>query len=729
MNNNRTAKIASIIEQRRPLKEKIGVVKANINTLASNLRTLAECRDRLMTQVDDQNVAVRLKEINFLTLQQQIAEELAALTKLEARFSRDTLNIGVVGLMGQGKSTLLQSLSGLTDDEIPARKGGACTAVRSIICHQEGQTYAEVTIHSEDSFLEEVISPYYKELDLGSTPTSLDAFARPLPPLPNGNATKNSMYDHLQRDYHQNLQQYRHFLNSGLPRKLSPIPKEEIPKYVIQQRDGLGDLISFNHLTVRQVEIFCPFKNSEVGKIALVDVPGLGDTRLGDENLMLKTLGEEVDLVIFVRRPDALRYGWEKKDTDLYKAAAEALPDLASRSFMVLNLVTGDDNSVGCKHHQDTIRDKHINVVQSTIANCSKPESANEVLDLVLNYLVDNITYLDQKSSSLCQDRITAIQNQVNLELAKAYEALGQSTKSESDSPIFVPLFNQLWKKLTNDLEELLKELRKNRDEVDIDFKAQVDAAIQACRDDTGIPSIEQIEERNNIEGGYPIAYGKYLNEIRAHLSEKFLSLDEGLKRSLNRVKSQVAEVLISQVGLGNLTEARGVAFINAITTQLPEELIPGQKSKIKFGFKLLAEFELSYRGLVQHRIRQHLDGLTPNEPVTKRLSKSPNAQQVLSCLKTAHAEAVYKCGNALEELLCEPSQAAFAIVEEFLDRILRAADVKDEWQIFLDDVKVEVWSKEFLPLRQLYQLRREWLNSVEQVESANQLDCLRFLN
>ncbi|MFB2837573.1 hypothetical protein [Floridanema evergladense] len=290
-------------------------------------------------------------------------------------------------------------------------------------------------------------------------------------------------------------------------------------------------------------------------------------------------------------------------------------------------------------------------------------------------------------------------------------------------------MFNQLWKKLTNDLEELLKELRKNRDEVDIDFKAQVDAAIQACRDDTGIPSIEQIEERNNIEGGYPIAYGKYLNEIRAHLSEKFLSLDEGLKRSLNRVKSQVAEVLISQVGLGNLTEARGAEFINAIAIQLPEELIPGQKSKIKFGFKLLAEFELSYRGLVQHRIRQHLDGLTPNEPVTKRLSKSPNAQQVLSCLKTAHAEAVYKCGNALEELLCEPSQAAFAIVEEFLDRILRAADVKDEWQIFLDDVKVEVWSKEFLPLRQLYQLRREWLNSVEQVESANQLDCLRFLN
>lgn len=58
------------------------------------------------------------------------------------------------------------------------------------------------------------------------------------------------------------------------------------------------------------------------------------------------------------------------------------------------------------------------------------------------------------------------------------------------------------------------------------------------------------------------------------------------------------------------------------------------------------------------------------------RLS-TPTAQQVLTHLKTAHAEAVYKCETALEDLLCEPSQAAFAIAEEFLDRILRAAGVE----------------------------------------------------
>ncbi|MFB2935289.1 dynamin family protein [Aerosakkonemataceae cyanobacterium BLCC-F154] len=746
MNNNRSAKIASIIEQRRPLKEKIGVVKENINTLASNLRNLAECRDRLMAQVDDRNVAVRLKEINFLTIQQQIAEELAALTKLEARFSRDTLNIGVVGLMGQGKSTLLQSLSGLTDDEIPARKGGACTAVRSIICHQEGQTYAEVTIHSEESFLEEVISPYYKELNLGSTPTSLDAFARPLPPLLSGNATKNSMYDHLQRDYHQNLQQYRHLLNSGLPRKLPPIPKEEIPKYIVQQRNGLGDLISFNHLAVQQVEIFCPFKNSEVGKIALVDVPGLGDTRLGDENLMLETLGEEVDLVIFVRRPDALRYGWEKKDTDLYKSAAEALPDLASRSFMVLNLVTGDDNFVGCKHHKDTIKDKHINVVQCTIANCSKPESANEVLDLVLNYLVDNITDLDKQYASYCQKRLIEIQKVVDAELNKARTAFGQDDLDDYQAieELFSKLFGNdkkgWWKDVAFSLQKLRSELWLTRQSPDNNLQAGIDTAIAACQKGAGIllsdSPIEEINERISVSSPFR-AYADYQDELRVLLSRNFQSLDEGLKQSIENVKSQVSEVLTQQGRLGMLTNESGSNFFKSISDLVPERL-----GKLKQGFKIIADFELSYRGLILHRIRQHLDGLTnitatsgqsrqvdDQQNPTLLVSSSTSAEEILEALKIDYDIAVNRIKPALEEFLCEPSQAAYAMVEEFVDNVIRQEDISEEWKNFLRPLRGQIWPDEFGKPEQERQQRKAWLDLINHVANTSKSDLFQFSN
>ena len=276
-------------------------------------------------------------------------------------------------------------------------------------------------------------------------------------------------------------------------------------------------------------------------------------------------------------------------------------------------------------------------------------------------------------------------------------------------------------------MRELLQDLRKQRDQVNTDFKNKVEEALQNCRTDSGIPSIDEIEVRSRSAGGHPNAYYQYLTEVRAHLSQQFLSLDEGLKLSLERVKSQVAELLISQ-GLSGLTEARGAEFIREIAKLVPDRLIPRQPSKLKFGFLLLAEFELSYRGFVQHRIRQHLDGLIPNEPTTLQLSKSPSAQQVLINLKTAHAEAVYKCENALQNLLCEPSQAAFAIVEEFLDRVLRARDVEIEWRIFLDDVRLKVWPTEFTELGNRTRQRRDWLDSVAQATAANQADLMEFL-
>jgi energy-coupling factor transporter ATP-binding protein EcfA2 len=748
MPENRTTKIASIIQQRIPLKDKIRAVRANITTLKSNLQDLKEYRDRLIAEVEDPNVINCLQEIDFLTIESRIAEELAVLTKLEARFSRNTLNIGVVGLMGQGKSTLLQSLSGLTNNEIPAFKGGACTAVRSTIYHQEGQTYAEVTIHSEDSFLKEVISPYYEKLNLGFPPTSLDDFANPLPPLPSDNATKNSMYDHLQKDYHQNLRRYQHFLNPGLPRKMPPIPREDISQYVTQQRNEKGDLISFNHLVVRQVEIFCPFNNSDVGKIAFVDVPGLGDTKLGDETLMLETLGKEVDLVLFVRRPDSLRYGWQKQDTDLYETAAEALPDLASRSFMVLNLVTGEDNSAGCKQHQDTINDKHINVVECVTANCANGEEAHQVLDRVLDYLTFKITALDNPYASLCQQKLIELQKAVGAELNKAQMAFGEENIDYYNDieELFSKLFGNdnkgWWKDVALSLQKLRYRLWSNRQNPDNNLQLGVAAAIEACQKGAGILlaensiALEQINQRISVSSSFK-AYADYQDELRVLLSRNFQSLDEGLKQSIENVKSQVAKVLIEKGNLGTLTNEQGSKFFKSIY-----DLVPERRKKLKQGFKIFADFELSYRGLILHRIRQHLDGLT-NIPATSGqsgqsyeqqnptllVSSFTSAEDILEALKIDYDKAVYRIKPALEEFLCEPSQAAYAMVEEFVDNIIRQEDIVEEWKNFLRPLRGQIWSAEFAKTEQKRQQQKGWLDLVNHGTSANQSDLFRFLN
>ena len=224
------------------------------------------------------------------------------------------------------------------------------------------------------------------------------------------------------------------------------------------------------------------------------------------------------------------------------------------------------------------------------------------------------------------------------------------------------------------------------------------------------------------MEGSYGIAYDKYLHEVRAYLSQQFLALDDGLKRSLETIKAEVVDVLSNKGRLRALSDKQGSDLLAEIEHILPDDL-----QQLKLGFNILASFNLSYRGLVQHRIRKHLDRLTPNE-ATVKLTLNPSAQEILVSLQTLHAEAVYECEQALEELFCEPSQAAYAIVEEFVDRILRAKDVKNEWLIFLQEVRSDVWSTEFEKLGENSRLRREWLAIVDKAASASQDNLINLL-
>ncbi|MEA5489852.1 hypothetical protein [Pseudanabaena galeata] len=697
-------------------------VESNLKTIALALQDLDKYRSQLISKVDDLESIGRLREINLTDIQSSINEELGALGKLKNRFSRNTLNIGVIGRARQGKSRLLQSLSGLSD-EIPTGSLTDCTAVRSTIHHNPNvETYGEVWFHSERSFLDEVIHPYYEKLNLGIKPFTVEEFARNLPSIhSDASAEVKAIYKNLS-EYHINFDKYKHLFSQASPHRIS---KEQVREYVAQYSiDGKEKF--FNFFAVREVKIVCSFPQSDVGQITLVDMPGLGNTRLGDDKRLIQILGQDIDVVMFVKKPDPLGDNWQDVDVSLYDIARSALTDLPIHlwSFFVLNQINqGSDNSALCHELSNSSTKNGIKVVQTIVADCTNADEANkEILDPILRYLTENIAGLDQQYATNCQDRLTRLQSAAKTEIEKAKTALGISSKGDSWFPVFVNLFDQLWEDLTVGLEGLLRELRCQRDVQDIDFKNQVNAAIQKCKEDTGIPSIEDIKVSRAKVAAYGIAYEKYLHEIRAHLSQHFLSLDDGLKQSLEGIKAQVVDIL-SKVGkLSALTDKQGSEFLSDI-----ENILPADLAGLKLGFNILASFNLSYRGLIQHRIRKHLDRLTPDD-ATLRLSSSPSAQEILVNLQTLHAEALYECESALEELLCEPSQAAYAIVEEFVDRVLRAKDVYKEWLIFLQEVRSDIWASEFEKLGENSRLRREWLTVVDKARSANQDHLIKLL-
>jgi hypothetical protein len=739
----RATQIARIIQKRSPLAQKIETVETNLKALAEALRQLEKQRGHLLQRVGDSGTIARLDEIDCYSIQKSIDFELVSLKSLKSRFSRNTLNIGVVGRARQGKSKLLQSLTGLSAAEIPDGNDQHCTGVRSNIHHDSNaeETYAEIWFHTEHSFLAEVIEPYYKQLKLGSIPSSIQDFATSsLPKLPNELAEKKqneAKYDHLGR-YHKNLDKYRHTFAETSPRR---IPQHEIREYVAQDNQD-GERIYFNYLAVREVKIVCTFPNVDIGQIALVDMPGLGDTGIGDEERMIRTLGQDIDLVLFVRMPTSTGDYWKKEDIELYDMANGALIDIPIKewSFMVLNHISGgNSNRKNCDSLALSMSEKHIDVQDFIIADCANSEEAQtKILDRILDYLGERVEVLDRQYASACQNRLIQLQKSVTIELGKASIAWNQSSKDD-EFPVFLKQFRTFWDDLTKGLELLNSSTMDERNTEDKNFKTAVEVAIEACRSEPGIPALEEIQQKCYSTGSDQMAYAVCLHEVRTHLSKKFLTLDDALKESLETTKERVTKILKDNGKLEKITTGNGSEFLKNLAKKIPENA-PG----LKLGFETLATFDLEYRGLLQHRIRKHLDDLIPNTTKYKldnsslmeklndinprKTHKSSPAEKILSNLSKAQSEAVNKCEKELKTLLTEPSQAGFAIIEEFIDRILRAKGVDYEWQVFLKEVAPDIWGGDFDVARESAQLRKEWIQKIGEVESVKQADALNFL-
>jgi ABC-type phosphate/phosphonate transport system ATPase subunit len=175
---NKSEKIKEIIAQRQPLAQKLTAVEQNLNHLLITWHKLENYRNQLQEKTQDEKILGKLQEINFSDSKTKIEQSLEKLSKLSSRFQRSTLNIGVVGRARQGKSRLLQSITGLVSGEIPDGSHQHCTGVRSTIHHNPHvETYGEVWFYTERTFLNEIISPYYRDLKLGEKPISVQDFA------------------------------------------------------------------------------------------------------------------------------------------------------------------------------------------------------------------------------------------------------------------------------------------------------------------------------------------------------------------------------------------------------------------------------------------------------------------------------------------------------------------------------------------------------------------------
>ncbi|MGL4502675.1 MAG: dynamin family protein, partial [Planktothrix sp.] len=428
-----------------------------------------------------------------------------------------------------------------------------------------------IQFHDRDSFLQEIIIPYYTKLGLSPIPSSFEAFAHSaIPSLPpNADLTDINIYNRLKDDYHTHATQYQEYLGCG---SLTIQDESQISNYVASKYNQGYQLINHECLAVKRVKISCPFPVKEIGAIALVDVPGLGDFKLGDESLVIEALGQEVDFILFIRKPSKDGAAFEQGDTQLYDLANKALNDLPSRSMFVLNADRNGENQENCRFMKRDIDLKKVQmpVLDWVIADCSSPEEANsKVLQVVLNNLRSNVTQLDRKYA---EQKIADLQASL-IELKQQLPSLQVALPDIDDNEIFnlyQELFDSFWTTITNKLTELQNELIQNRDLPDENLENQIQIVLDACRTNKEMPSSKDVEILGNQLGALAAAYINFLIQLRTNLSRKFLDIEQGLTESIEKIKDKVAEVLVDQCGLGGLAEPRGAKFLAEVSSQIP---------------------------------------------------------------------------------------------------------------------------------------------------------------
>jgi hypothetical protein len=575
--------IRSILIEREPMQKRIDQTHTELQALQSALLQAETQRGHLLAQVELDDVKDGLQSIDFRRTCATIEQELKALEKLRQRFGRKTLNIGVIGLARQGKSRLLQSLTGLTSQEIPDGDGKHCTGVKSNIIRRDGETTATVIFHDAKSFLEK-ISVYYKALDLGECPSTIEDFASfPLAPQPSSETTEadKEKYRHLEQ-YKKNFAAYRALIGQ----EYKTIKANEIRQYVAQDTVD-GERIYSNYLAVKEVFIYCDFPNPDVGQISVIDMPGLGDTGIGDKERMIETLGESVDFVLFVKKPH--NENWDATDVNLYDTASAALVDLpiTKWSFMVLNRTEDPkmgDNHRYCKGVHETIERKSI-VSQTIVANCSKSDEVNDlILDPLLNYMLANIERLDWQYAQTCQQRVNAIRAEVEAIVSTANMVMSLLPSDDDGGKLFNARFNKFWPSLALSLRSMLEQLSHKRKKQDPNFKDVIDKILNDCRNNPDLPSPKDIEALQAGLKDWPGTQGQLMHQTRNQLSKAFSGVEVGLKPCINEIKQQIYQVL-QQENLDGLAPG----YENAEYLQQVASNIPKDCPELKLAFEQLS--------------------------------------------------------------------------------------------------------------------------------------------
>lgn len=770
---NRAEKFQKIFDSR---KESTNKAKAAIEKLTNVQGALESCTnvlrkiaDHLKDSPDDERKATATRFLDELERNYfwKIRRVLEDMREIQTRFSRQKLNIGITGNAGIGKSTLLQNLTGLPGDIIPARKrgdenltGGSCTGAPSIIENNldNDRTYVDVEFYQETDFFEDILKKYYEAInqrcrltgksDWTPCPINFSDFMNnpllELSPQQFEDTIVRNLYDQL-KIRHEHAGEYSRNFGRVIP-KLENL--SEIRKYVAQQ--DVNNNPNFEWIPVRIAKIFCPFynKNGErnMDPFSVCDTPGLGDIGCKADDCLAQNVAENVDAIwmMSIVRPNDLIV--KQSDADLYTILRGALPEWKPQQWVygIVNRdgLTDQQVQVYCQEMQK----HHIYVRNVFDLDARNADGVLGAFEATLDDIVDNQAELDE---ILFKSRNDAANNLLKSIREFAEEKLNmflqESRANSMDANVARERFNEeIWPLLRNKLNELkdfyeeqsrfknpalekcVRELADKKSDINFLLKPVNAIAVEIKSDQVGWFTSEMDRLR--------VALGKEIGKTGPELAELF-----------DKLREQVREAFYSEGKLDTIlpevASLTGVEWLEELANKLLE--VPTAKREVVLdivhGIEAFKNATLSYEQLLEPRITQYgcLNLLNPNKDEGKGLinlfdpilakkenkdgqtdeERYPGAIYTQETLHGAIQEVLEKVCKRLNEsididgipccILVEPSAALYSTIEKLYLILFSDKNSNRRWEEFYVEYRDEIWSgdQKRIPLSVL----REW--------------------
>ena len=266
------------------------------------------------------------------TVSDNIRRVLDSYKATRGRFSRDTLCIGIGGAARMGKSTFLQSVTGLAETQIPTSDKYFTTATRSQIENSPDEKgIAVADFHSEESFLREVIAPMCDSLKI-SAPMTLHSFRTADFRLPKGAQETQESDDILQRlrDAQSQLSSYERYLSGE---RGTRIELENLRPFVAYPEPLAGKVTKAGpYLAIKDLVIRVRFPSTDVAQLRVVDLPGLGEAGRDLARVQTAGMADVCDITLLVKRPSDANVEWTRTDSNALDAMSESVPLLADQT-------------------------------------------------------------------------------------------------------------------------------------------------------------------------------------------------------------------------------------------------------------------------------------------------------------------------------------------------------------------------------------------------------------